>query len=757
MQILETEKKSGSIKESKAHKRALYYDKLAKGVIYFGGIATIISVIAILAFVFWEALPLWFGAEGKVEKKINTQNLAEFRKPLLIGLDEYNQILYSVTDSATVDFIDINKNQLIKSDNLSGLTGSKILSFSKTLTKNNIAVGSNKGEAVLLQINFTVNFLPNGNREIIPSLIQKSVIQIDSLHRPISDIVYRQNSEDEFTVVGLTNDYQLFQYSSERSTSLISNGEEKIVKNDLTHLVSDKITAIELDDFCEKLMVGTESGWLYYISLKDKNTPQLIQKINPTPSGKSAITKLGFIIGDQSLIVGDTDGNVTSWMRVLDDKTEYGWKLVKPHVFDSHESSITSFAASSRNKSFITGDKNGKIFLEHLTSERTLLELSGKELPVVDIAYSPKGDGAAILYKDGTIVTFEINNPHPEITLKTLFGKVWYEGYAKPEYVWQSTGGTDDFEPKFSLIPLIIGTLKGTFYAMLFAIPLALFGALYTSQFSHPKIKNIIKPTVEIMAALPSVVIGFLAGLWLAPLIERILPGVLLMFITVPIMILLGAFVWKRFPEKIKYKLKPGSELIFILPLILIGFQLAQWLGPVFEYYILGGDYRTWLMGTFNEQYDQRNSIVVGFAMGFAVIPIIFTICEDALSSVPSSLTSASLALGATKWETATRIVLPSASPGIFSAVMIGFGRAVGETMIVLMATGNTPILSFSPFNGMRTLSANIAVEIPEAPYQGTLYRVLFLAATLLFILTFIVNTVAEIVRQRLRKKYAEL
>ncbi len=549
----------------------------------------------------------------------------------------------------------------------------------------------------------------------------------------------------------------MLQYSSEKTFSLLSESEEKIYKNDLTNLVEYPISAIELDNFCEKLMIGTVNGWLYYISLKDKENPQLIQKINPTPSGNSAITSLGFIIGDQSVIVGDADGNVTSWMRVLDEKTEYGWKLVNPHTFDSHQAAVTSVASSLRNKSFITGDSKGKIFLEHLTSERTLIELSGKELPVKDIAFSPKGDGAVVLYEDGTIISYEIKNPHPEITLKTLFGKVWYEGYAKPEFVWQSTGGTDDFEPKFSLVPLIIGTLKGTFYAMLFAIPLALFGALYTSQFSHPQIRNYIKPTVEVMAALPSVVIGFLAGLWLAPLLERILPGVFLMFIIVPITIAIGASLWKRIPGRIRYKLKPGYELFFILPLIIFAFYIAQWLGPIFEYHILGGDYRTWLMNTLNEQYDQRNSIVVGFAMGFAVIPIIFTICEDALSSVPSSLTSASLALGATKWETATRIVLPSASPGIFSAIMIGFGRAVGETMIVLMATGNTPILSFSPFNGMRTLSANIAVEIPEAPYQGTLYRVLFLAATLLFILTFVVNTVAEIIRQRLRKKYAEL
>ena len=143
--------------------------------------------------------------------------------------------------------------------------------------------------------------------------------------------------------------------------------------------------------------------------------------------------------------------------------------------------------------------------------------------------------------------------------------------------------------------------------------------------------------------------------------------------------------------------------------------------------------------------------------MGFAVTPIIFAIAEDALSNVPRNLVSGSLALGASRWQTVTRVVLPTASPGIFAAVMVGFGRAVGETMIVLMATGNTPIMELSPFNGFRTLSANIAVEIPEAPAGGTLYRTIFLAALLLFALTFVVNTVAELVRQRLRRKYSSL
>ena len=143
--------------------------------------------------------------------------------------------------------------------------------------------------------------------------------------------------------------------------------------------------------------------------------------------------------------------------------------------------------------------------------------------------------------------------------------------------------------------------------------------------------------------------------------------------------------------------------------------------------------------------------------MGFAVIPIIFTIAEDSLANVPQHLRAGSLALGANRWQTALRIVLPTGSPGIFSAIMIGFGRAVGETMIVLMATGNTPVMDWSIFNGFRALSANIAVELPEAPEGGTLFRVLFLAAFLLFCLTFVVNTAAELVRLKLRNKYRYL
>jgi phosphate transport system permease protein len=155
--------------------------------------------------------------------------------------------------------------------------------------------------------------------------------------------------------------------------------------------------------------------------------------------------------------------------------------------------------------------------------------------------------------------------------------------------------------------------------------------------------------------------------------------------------------------------------------------------------------------------YVKLNALMVGMIMGFAIIPIIYTVSEDALSSVPNSLRSASLGAGATPWQTAVRVVLPVAMSGIFSACMIGFGRAAGETMIVLMLSGRTPIVDLTVFNGLSALSANIATEMPEAPVGSTHYRLLFLSTLVLFAMTFVVNTAAEVVRARFRKRAYQL
>jgi phosphate transport system permease protein len=335
-----------------------------------------------------------------------------------------------------------------------------------------------------------------------------------------------------------------------------------------------------------------------------------------------------------------------------------------------------------------------------------------------------------------------------------LWGKIWYEGYDEADYIWQSSASTNEFEPKFSLMPLSFGTIKAAFYAMLFAVPIAILGAIFTAQFMAPRMRQTVKPSIEIMEALPTVILGFLAGLWLAPYVETHLAGIFTLLLILPVGFIVCAWLWGYMPNKSAYE---GWEAALLIPVVLLLIWVSMSLSSPIETLFFDGDMRTYMSNEWGLNYDQRNALVVGLIMGFAVIPTIFSIAEDALFSVPQHLVRGSLALGATRWQTMTSVVLPAASPGIFSAVMMGFGRAVGETMIVLMATGNTPLMDMSIFQGMRTLAANLAVEVPEAEVFSTHYRVLFLAALILFLFTFVFNTLAEIVRQRLRQRYSGL
>lgn len=489
------------------------------------------------------------------------------------------------------------------------------------------------------------------------------------------------------------------------------------------------------------LLVGTREG---RILLLDPETQESLADL----AFGEPVTALGFALGQVSLLAGGDRGGLAAY-QVL--RREDRVRLERLHTFQPLKGPVLGFMPSLRDKRFLAWSDR-QVAVDHLTTERRLFQAEGSGIHTGALA--ARGDLLAVIEPKGTLRAWELDAPHPEVSWKTLWGKVHYEGYAEPDHVWQSTGGSDDFEPKLSLVPLLFGTLKGTLFAMLFALPLAVFGALYTSQFASHRLKNTIKPAIEVMAALPSVVLGFIAGLVLAPLFESAAIQVALLPFTSLAVGLALAPGWARLPRRFRATWGEGREAIWILPVLVLGLGLAMAIGPWIEATFLRGDFRNWLYQTQGITYDQRNALVVGFAMGFAVIPIIFTISEDALSSVPKALSSASLACGASPWQTARRVVLPTASPGIFSAVMVGFGRAIGETMIVLMATGNTPVMDWSPFNGMRTLAANIAVETPEAPVHGTLYRVLFLTALLLFALTFLLNTLAELIRQHLRKRY---
>jgi phosphate transport system permease protein len=430
--------------------------------------------------------------------------------------------------------------------------------------------------------------------------------------------------------------------------------------------------------------------------------------------------------------------------------------MQKIRAFKVSEQAVVEIKAEQRRKGFMAVDAAGHFGIYHSTAEKELIKENG-DVPLSVVAISPRANALLMQSDDEKIQFWRVDNRHPEVSLKSLWQEVWYESYPKPDYIWQSSASNNDFEPKYSLTPLVFGTLKAAFYAMLVAMPLALMGAIYTAYFMTPLMRQYVKPSIEIMGALPTVILGFLAGLWLAPFIEEHLAGVFSFLLLMPFIIMFFAYAWQYLPKGFLEKIPEGWDAAILIPVILLGGWFTFAASIPLEAWIFHGSLREWFKNELGIGYDQRNAMVVGIAMGFAVIPTIFSIAEDAIFSVPKHLTVGSLALGATPWQTMSKVVLLTASPGIFSAVMIGFGRAVGETMIVLMATGNTPVMDLSVFQGMRTLAANIAVEMPESEVDSTHYRVLFLAALVLFSFTFVFNTLAEVIRQRLREKYSSL
>ncbi|MBP1634305.1 MAG: conserved rane protein of unknown function [Acidobacteria bacterium] len=721
-------------------------DRAAVFVITLGGFAVVVGVMGILAFIAIEAIPL-FRPARLVPAPALTLGTPLPAAPgfRAVGVDEYRQYLFAVEPDARVAFYRLpaagatrDGQQVAEalSIPLPGLEpGTPIVSSSRSLLGNHLAAGTADGRVALAQVRYTPRYRGQTLDGIDVELAGRAVVLLDPARRPIRQVSYDRPGGLPI-VAGLLDDGSIAIWQGDDS-----GGERR---GTVRVAAGQRVTQVRVG--AQGVTVaGTDGGRLYRWSF-DEEAPLLtdVSRLD------APITALEFALGGNSVVAGTARGEADVLFRAPQpDGTE---AMVRARSFRGPGGAVLGFAMSPRDRSFVASHADGSLVLRHATSGRTLARLEGVGHARVMVV-SPKADSVYAM-SDVGVFPMALDNPHPEVSWRILFGKVWYEGYPAPEYVWQSTGATDDFESKLSLVPLVFGTIKGTLYAMLFAVPIGVLGALYTSQFVHPSIKAKIKPAVEIMAALPSVVIGFLAGLYLAGVVERNLVGVFLMLALLPAFGTSGVVAWSAVPRRLARRLRPGSEIAVIVPLLLLGAWLSLWLGPRVEAWLFAGDARTWLHDTLGLTYDQRNSLVVGLAMGLAVIPIVFTISEDAFTSVPSSLTAASLALGASRWQTATRVVLPTASPGVFSAIMVGFGRAVGETMIVLMATGNTPVMDWSIFNGFRTLSANIAVEIPEAPAGGTLYRTLFLAAVLLFLMTFILNTLAEIIRQRLRDRY---
>ena len=646
---------------------------------------------------------------------------------------------------------------------------------------------------------------------------------------------YRYNAPKE---VLLIEELDLAPQAGERVTALgFSIGKETLIVG---------TSAGRLDAWFSVPAEGVEEGFEVVDHGKDRwvfraDTPE-IRELRETGEVAGAVRLEGASVGGIDLLAPDRE-TAQAYLQAV---TADGFRFVATKALQPARGvAVTSIFASPRSRMLAVGHADGTVSMHQVSSAMEFLRLdSGSQTEFASVVVLPKEDGVLAVSAAG-IHRWTIDPKYPGTTPATLFLPVWYEGYSSAVHMWQSSSGDDASEPKMGLYPLIYGTIKATLYTMLFGAPLALLAAVYSSEFLKPRVKARVKPTIELMASLPSVVLGFLAALVFAPFVENYLASFLALFLSVPLCFMFSAYLWQLLPYDISTRFRDWRFPLMFCGVLPVGLALGFFaLGPVFEWLLFLGDMKTYLNGAnlipsqgsaiggwvllllpistllslwlssrfrrgvlyrrgenwsraqaakfdllrflgvlvgsfvfafalaniaslvFGESrgegsllntYVQRNALVVGFIMGFAVIPIIYTIAEDALATVPSHLRSASLGAGATPWQTALRIVIPTAMSGLFSACMIGLGRAVGETMIVLMATGNTPIMQANLFNGFRTLSANIATELPEAAQGDAHYRTLFLAALVLFAMTFVLNTVAETVRLRFRKRAFEL
>lgn len=480
--------------------------------------------------------------------------------------------------------------------------------------------------------------------------------------------------------------------------------------------------------------------------------PQRLGSLPALPDDRR-ITALSYLTGGETLLVGDSRGDVHRW---LDRHGDGAPLLAAPdYATPGDSTAVTRLLPVPGERLAVALHADGGLGLYQALNGRVWQSAPASVAPPLSLAVSADGRRLWWLAPDG-LKTLEIAAEHAEVSWRTLWTPVLYEGHENPEQRWQANVSSPESEAHFGLAPLAWGTLKAAFWALVFAVPLALAAAVHTAAYMGPALRARVRPALELMEALPGVVIGFIAGLVLAPWVDRHLAGALLLLV-LPAGILLAGMLHARMPAGARRRLPLAAAGLWLVPWLALLAWGSLSLSPLIEAWLFAGDLPGWLAEHWGLVYASRNALIVGLAMGFAVIPTIYALAEDALSGVPRSLDEGAQALGATRWQALTRVWLPAAGPGIFSAVMVGAGRAVGETMIVLMATGNTAIFSASPFDGLRSIAANLAIELPEAAVGGSHYRVLFLSALVLFVFTFCVNTLAELVRQRLRRRWRRL
>ncbi len=858
-------------------------DAFASRMIAVGGIGTIAAILLVVLVLLGTALPLIKAPEFESWQKFS---IPSFK---YVGVDETGGILWGMDEQGNVLVLSLIDGTELASFPAEHAADEVVTCSTISIDRTTVALGYNDGTYRVAQFAFDTRLysptqMPEGvqvNRDKPLQNVADSVFQwLDPTsvrQTRLADVAWsapRSLGDAPVQALDLIPDNSASRLSQSTTDHILAVVGEELVfaklvstQNRLTKKLVDKLEAkrcplikrnssgrplsLLLVNGNGQAVVGWESGTLDRFSLQD-GQPTFVESQSAVV-GATQVFSMAPLLARQTILCGLEDGRLQGWMitRAPADLADVadGYRLTLAHEIKVGDRPLVSLASSEQTHVAVAGDDQGNTSLVYVTTDTLLSrhkspfeqvtepnveKLKSKTtFPAVSLDHS--GETLIVATKENVhLARFDLG--HPEASIRSFFGEVWYEGHDEPKYIWQSSSGTEKSEIKISLMPLVFGTLKATVYAMIISIPLAILAAIYTSEFLSPTTRGRIKPVIELMASLPSVVLGYIAALVIAPLLQEHLLAILIGLMVVPLTFVAAGNLWNVLPVDRIVRLQPyrllalgvclpiavilsavlaepverwlfdgslvlwlgndkgsatGGWMLLFIPLLTVVACLIFY-GPLAErtrklaisrtpqrYALITilrfalvsvvvllaawaiGSALSWLgldlRGNLFDSYQDRNALLVGAALGFCVIPIIYTISDDALQAVPSQLRSASLGCGATPWQTTMRVVVPSAMSGLFSAVMIGLGRAVGETMVVLMAAGNTPVMEWNPFNGFRTLSATLATELPEAAKGSTHFRTLFLAALLLFFLTLIANTFAEYVRIRFRKRASQL
>ncbi|MEM0909872.1 MAG: ABC transporter permease subunit [Pseudomonadota bacterium] len=482
----------------------------------------------------------------------------------------------------------------------------------------------------------------------------------------------------------------------------------------------------------------------HYSLLQTQSTTRIVDSANTTiqtfnPSLNKSVFRLpsarGFIVFDET--------SYTVY-GLFNDAGEFKYIAIATHQEDINGIPASIDFDRQTGAIFILTDTSELLILNPNTFEvvyKETIDARGQSLQSV-------GDFLIMSGQD-RIVQYQISNIVGVATWQSLFSPVHYVGYEEKGFIWQTSKVTAYDQAKYNVVPLIIGSIKASLLALVVAVPLAAGSAVFTAYFASEKTRAWLKPGIEMVEAMPSVVIGFVAAIWLAPMADKHLIAILLSVISLPFFMLAGVLThgfWSsrqfnfRSPRRVLFA---GITLLLIL--LFLVFNLGIYLQQVFV-----NSNATWAIDLLATTSLSKSAIVVAIALGIAITPSIYSLIDDAINEVPKGAILASFSLGANEVQTLFRVVLVVALPGILSAVMLGFGRAFGETMIVLMVTGNTPMPSWELLDGLRSLTSNLAIELQESNAGSMHFHILFFTASLLFFFTFCVNSLAALLKSRL-------